>query len=134
MKKRSRDSLSFEMTPLIDVVFLLLIFFMVSTVFKKDELALLLSLPEASKGEGMGQEKRLVVIELSQDDIAYNGSQLSTEELDSKLSAIEDKKTPVDLRIDKDVRYEKIVTVLDKLKLHQLFNLTLVTKSAQRSK
>ena len=39
MKKRSRETLSPDLTPLIDVVFLLLIFFMVSTVFKKEELA-----------------------------------------------------------------------------------------------
>lgn len=129
MKKRSRDGLTFEMTPLIDVVFLLLIFFMVSTVFKKDELALLLSLPEASKGDGASKEKRLVVIELSEEDIAYNGTKLMFEELDAKFTQIEDKKTPVDLRIDKNVRYERIVQVLDKLKVHQLFNLTLVTKS-----
>lgn len=129
MKKRSRDSLSFEMTPLIDVVFLLLIFFMVSTVFKKDELALLLSLPEASKGDGVSQEKRLVVIELSEENIAYNGTKLELDDLNSKLETIEDKKTPVDLRIDKNVRYERIVQVLDKLKVQKLFNLTLVTKS-----
>ncbi|GAB4011351.1 MAG: biopolymer transporter ExbD [Bdellovibrio sp.] len=129
MKKRSRDSLSFEMTPLIDVVFLLLIFFMVSTVFKKDELALLLSLPEASKGDGVSQDKRLVVIELSEENIAYNGTKLELDDLNSKLETIEDKKTPVDLRIDKNVRYERIVQVLDKLKVQKLFNLTLVTKS-----
>lgn len=37
-----------ELTPLIDLVFLLLIFFLVSLVFKKEDVALLLNLPKSS--------------------------------------------------------------------------------------
>ena len=42
---KRREPLTPDLTPLIDVVFILLIFFIVSSVFKKEELALMLSLP-----------------------------------------------------------------------------------------
>ena len=44
---KRRETLGIDLTPVIDVVFILLIFFIVTSVFKKDELALMLDLPEA---------------------------------------------------------------------------------------
>lgn len=130
MKKRTRESGAPELTPLIDVVFLLLIFFMVSTVFKKDELALLLNLPKASKGESSQQQnKKELLIEVSQEKIAVNGKMVSLEELDTTLENIKDNKLPVDLRIDKEVRYEKVIEILDKLKKFNFENLSLITDS-----
>lgn len=128
MKKRSREILSPDITPLIDVVFLLLIFFMVSTVFKKEELALLLSLPQTEQGDSVAQQIEQIIIELSENELAYNGKSLSLVELEEEIKLITDKTRPVDLRIDKNVRYEKIVEVLDKLKLYQLTNLSLITE------
>lgn len=128
MKKRSREILSPDITPLIDVVFLLLIFFMVSTVFKKEELALLLNLPKTEQGESVAQQVEQVIIELSENELAYNGKALTLTELEEEIKLIDDKSRPVDLRIDKNVRYEKIVEVLDKLKLYQLTNLSLITE------
>lgn len=127
MKKRTREALSPELTPLIDVVFLLLIFFMVSTVFKKDELALLLSLPQTSSGEQSETPLENLVIELSENELAIGGKKISIEELDAQLQVITDKARPVDLRIDKGVVYERIVKVLDRLKYYELTNLSLIT-------
>ena len=46
-KRSTQDDLSINITPLIDVVFLLLIFFMVTTTFSR-ETRLLVNLPEAN--------------------------------------------------------------------------------------
>jgi len=127
LKKRTREALSPELTPLIDVVFLLLIFFMVSTVFKKDELALLLSLPQTSSGEQSETPQENLVIELSENELAIGGKKIEVEELDAQLKVITDKSRPVDLRIDKGVVYERIVKVLDRLKYYELTNLSLIT-------
>ena len=130
MKKRTRETASPEITPLIDVVFLLLIFFIVSTVFKKEELALLLNLPKASKGEDAKQvDKKLLLIELSKEQIAVNGKKIELTQLEEQLGQIKDNKMPVDLRIDKDVRYEKVIELLDKLKKFNFENLSLITDS-----
>ena len=45
---KRRESLGLDLTPVIDVVFILLIFFIVTSVFKKDELALVLDLPSSN--------------------------------------------------------------------------------------
>lgn len=128
MRKRSRESASPEITPLIDVVFLLLIFFMVSTVFKKDELALLLNLPKTTKGDGKTKKHKNLRIELSANELAYNGEKISFLGLDEKLASVNDKNISIELRIDKDVVYKRIVNLLDKLKTHQLTNLELITQ------
>ncbi len=129
MKRRSREPLNFEMTPLIDVVFLLIIFFMVTSVFKKDELSLLLALPKAASGESIkASEKEFLKLELSAEELAVAGEKISLEELPSRLLNISDKTQPVEMRVDKDVRYERVINVLDSLKAAQLQNINLITE------
>lgn len=128
-KKRTRDTPMPDITPLIDVVFLLLIFFMVSTVFKKSEVALLLNLPEVSEAEAQGTADKVITIELSNEKMAYNGKSIVANELGDKLKSVTNKDIPIELRIDKDVKYEKVVKVLDHLKKNSLNNLSLITNN-----
>jgi biopolymer transport protein ExbD len=125
---RRREPLAPDMTPLVDVVFLLLIFFLVSTSFKKEELALLLNLP-ASEAAVQTIKKEEVNIELSEDAIALKGKPVTFEALDALLAAVTDKSSPVNVRIDKSVRYERIVRLLDLLKKHDLNNLALINET-----
>lgn len=127
-KKRTRDTPMPDITPLIDVVFLLLIFFMVSTVFKKSEVALLLNLP-TSDGEAQGTADKVITIEVSNDKMAYNGKDIAPEDLHERLKAVTNKEIPIELRIDKEVKYEKVVQVLDNLKKNSLNNLSLITNN-----
>ena len=120
MKKRSRERTFPEITPLIDVVFLLLIFFMVSTVFKRDELALLLNLPKTEKGEDGKNRHKGLRIELSSQEVAFNGKKTSISNLDGSLASVENKNVSIELRIDKSVIYDRIVRVLDLLKKTQI--------------
>ena len=124
MKKR--EILTPDITPLIDVVFILLIFFIVSSVFKKDELALVLNLPTSSAQEIELKQKELI-IELNSDKLAVYGKEISLELLDQEIAAIEDKEKNIIFRIDKEVKYEKIIEVLEILQKHQLFNISLIT-------
>lgn len=127
MKKRSREATAPDITPLIDVVFLLLIFFMVSTVFKKDELALLLNLPKTEKGESVEKNDKSIYIELSKNEVAYNGKKLSFDSMEESLKSISKKTIPIDLRIDKDVKYDRVVMLIGKLKKYELTNVSLIT-------
>ncbi len=128
MKKRSRETLSPDLTPLIDVVFLLLIFFMVSTVFKKEELALLLNLPSSSSKEAKESKSETINIELNKTEVALNGKKYTIEQLESNLKEINKKETPVFLRVDEIVEYKRVVLILDLLKKYKLSNLSLITK------
>lgn len=126
-RKGRREHLVPELTPLIDVVFLLLIFFMVSSVFKKEELALLLNLPKAESGEGeTDQKKEFITIELSSDSIAYESKKISLEDLPSEIQKLE-KKILINLRVDGGVKYERLVSILDLLQKNKLENLSLIT-------
>ena len=128
-RKRTRETPMPDITPLIDVVFLLLIFFMVSTVFKKSEVALLLNLPEVNDGEAQGTADKVITIEVSNEKMAYNGKELAMEDLSGKLASVTNKEIPIELRIDKDVKYEQVVKVLDHLKKNSLNNLSLITNN-----
>ena len=124
---KRREHIAPDLTPLIDVVFLILIFFMVSSTFKKEELALLLTLPDA-KSATKEIKKEDINIELTKDDVALKGEKVSFEALDASFSKVSDKKKPINVRIDKDVTYERITKLLDLLNKHGLNNLALENK------
>ena len=126
-RKSRREALTFELTPLIDVVFLLLIFFMVSSVFKKEELALLLTLPKAQTGESSQTQMEQLTIELSGEKVAVAGKSASMEDLPEILSK-QDKKSLINLRVDGDVVYQRLVKVLDLLQKNKLENVSLITE------
>jgi len=128
-RKRARQTEIPDITPLIDVVFLLLIFFMVSTVFKKDELALLLNLPKTEKGESEEKPKKSIYIELNVNEIAYNGKKIKLDEVESLIKDVTNKKIPIELRIDKNVKYDRVVILLGKLKKYELTNISLITEN-----
>ena len=79
---KRRESLPIDLTPLIDVVFILLIFFIVSSVFKKEELALMLDLP-SSHAKEVEIEQEQIAIELGSTALAYKGEKISFEELEN---------------------------------------------------
>ncbi len=125
--RKKPESISPDLTSLIDVVFILLIFFIVSSVFKKEELALILEQP-SSKAEELEIEKKEVFIEISENKFAIFGKEVNIVELDKRLSNITKKNNNIIVRIDKNVRYERVVKVLDNLQKYDLNNLSLVTK------
>ncbi len=121
---KRREHLTPDLTPLIDVIFLILIFFMVSSTFKKEELALLLTLPDSVTAQKEIKKEELN-IELSVDEIAVRGEKVSFQELDEIFANTSDKDKPVNVRIDKDVTYSRIVKLLDLLNKYNLNNLAL---------
>lgn len=127
---RRREALTPDLTPLIDVVFLILIFFLVSSVFKKEELALLLNLPKSDQVE-VQMPKENIDIELTLDEIAFAGKKVSFSALDTLLAQIEDKERAVVLRIDAKVEYARIVKLFDSLKKHELNNIALLNEKVK---
>lgn len=76
-----------NLTPLIDVVFLLLIFFMVSTSFSR-ETRLLVSLPEAD-GEVVSSTEAIEVLVTREGNYAINGRQLISSDARSLMRGLE---------------------------------------------
>lgn len=128
---KRREPLGLDLTPVIDVVFILLIFFIVTSVFKKDELALLLDLP-SSNAKKMKIDKEQIFIELSKEKLAIKGIEVSFDSLENNLKAIENKQKAVIVRIDKKVEYQRVIKVLDLLQKYNLTNLALVTNEEDK--
>ena len=128
---KRREPLGLDLTPIIDVVFILLIFFIVSSVFKKEELALMLDLPTSNAKE-MKVDEDQIFIELNKDKLAIKGIEVSFASLEDNLKTVKNKDKAVVVRIDKKVEYERVVKVLDLLQKYNLNNLALVTNEEKK--
>ena len=128
---KRRESLGLDLTPIIDVVFILLIFFIVSSVFKKEELALMLDLPTSNTKEIKLHEQQ-IFIKQNKNKLAIKGIEVSFESLEDNLKAVKNKNKAVVVRIDKKVEYERVVKVLDLLQKYNLNNLALVTNKESK--
>ena len=105
-----------ELTPIIDMVFLLLIFFLVATTFHQTELEMQIVLPQAQTAGPISRELREIVINVDADGaIVVSGSQMDPESL---RQFVEDaiSKNPnqkVSVRGDEATAYGAIARVLD---------------------
>ncbi len=124
---KRREPLGIDLTPIIDVVFILLIFFIVTSVFKQEQLALILDLLEANAKE-LSIDEEQVFIELNKNKIAIKGIEVNFISLEENLKQIKNNKKPIIVKIDKKVEYERVIKVLDLLQKYNLNNLALVTK------
>ena len=124
--RKHREFLSPDLTPLIDIVFLLLIFFLVTSVFKKEDFALLLNLPKTSYATQSVNTQEIDIL-ISVDKIALDDKIVDMATLDKELSLVKDKEKSINVRIDSDVKYDKIMGILDLLKKYSLVNLALVS-------
>lgn len=115
------------MTPLIDCVFLLLVFFLVTSVFKQDESVLKLILPE-TQSEVKRDTPEGLYIELSETELAFNGQRGTPDELREKAATVQNKKSPVAIKIDKGTTYERIAVILDILQVQKLYNIQLINE------
>ena len=114
-KPKNRDEFSLDITPLIDVVFLLLIFFMVSTTFK-DESEINITLPSASN-EIVNEKPNAINIGLDlEGNIYVNGKKLNNSEFETIKAALNSEiknseKPPVIISADADVKYLSLIHI-----------------------
>ena len=108
-----------NLTPLIDVVFLLLIFFMVSTTFEK-QAKLKIELPEASVNPVESVQEDLV-ISISQKGVFFvNNNELINAQSQSLKNTLEQivndsRDMPVIIRADANVAHKHVIMAMDVL-------------------
>jgi biopolymer transport protein ExbD len=101
----ARGSLAFNMTPMIDVVFLLIIFFLVSSHLARQESHLDLPLPTAESGnrDALDNQPRVTVNVLRDGTLLLAGRPVDTERLERQLrQRMEDVGTNLQVRIRSD--------------------------------
>jgi biopolymer transport protein ExbD len=115
--KRSSADANLSLTPLIDVVFLLLIFFLVTSEFEDEERRMKIVLPSATSAEPMIGKVREIIIDIDAKGSIYLGGESTTIEiLEGLLSkAVADNPTSqsVVIRADRSAEFQPVVSVMD---------------------
>ena len=125
----NEENFSFDLTPLVDVVFLLLIFFMVSTVFIDFKRQVDISLP-SSKSSAPSEVLGPVMVELTIDrQVFLNGEKINLKEFESALSRISpSKKKSAIIRADKNLPYGNVIKVMGMLQSAQILDIGIAVK------
>ncbi len=115
--KRSSIASTLSLTPLIDVVFLLLIFFLVTSEFEEEERRLDIVLPTATSAVPMTSKPREVVIDIDNEgDLYLSGKSTDLSELQVFLeAAVSNNPTnqTVIIRADRTTAFQPVVSVMD---------------------
>lgn len=117
IRVRDPDSgVSLDMTPIIDIVFLLLTFFLIATTFQRAEREMSIALPFAAASGPVSAAMRELVINVTADGrLIVSGRETSAEDLRSLISrtVAGNPSQKVTVRGDRSASYANIVAALD---------------------
>lgn len=110
LRKRNH---SINLTPLIDIVFLLLVFFMLTAHFVEDEV-IEIALPQAESGSEISNTLTIISID-AQGKIKLDQQTVSLDQLEQRLTSTLQQKSEkwVTLRGDQNSKLQQTVTILD---------------------
>ncbi|WP_269540131.1 ExbD/TolR family protein [Cerasicoccus fimbriatus] len=139
-RRQRREVQGADLTPMIDVVFLLLVFFMVATNFVEETQQFPVELPKADEAEVAKLEDVLSisVFEFEQDKPAdervlfrIDNEEVSHADLFKRIQAEKDSRelSAVVVKADKDARYQDIITVISCLHGNGIENFSLAVMS-----
>jgi len=119
---------SINLTPLIDAVFLLLIFFMVTTVFKNPA-ELKMTLPDASHPNKL--DKKQIVVEMSSEgEIAISGDQVTMDTFDAYLAQEKHASgnNTILIRADIDVKHGEILKIMKMARAQEIETIAMAVR------
>lgn len=139
-KKPKRVAIRLDMTPMVDVAFLLLIFYMVTTVFRTPQ-ALELTLPPDQKSETQVAESKILTLRIfpraggGDPRVFWHRGAFKPEEvaweqvpriLNQEKDQLPEGELIVLIKIDRAATYETMVTITDELGLAEIDKFSLV--------
>jgi biopolymer transport protein ExbD len=113
---REEESHGLRIAPLIDVVFLLLIFFLVATTFYEAEKDITLRLAQAAQGEDREQVSDILVVNVRRSGVIVVREEVKTlAQLEQQLRTAkgDDPNVAVVVRCDRHAHYKHFIRVLD---------------------
>jgi len=125
-----------QMAPLIDIVFLLLIFFMTAFIYEELETEIEIAVPTANQSTEMSRAPGEIIINVTKKGkIIVNQRELSYEELEKMLNRVAEiyKSQPVIIRGDKDSKHEYIIKVLDVCAGANIWNVSFATMKEEKN-
>ncbi len=133
-EKRGGKAPALAMTSMLDVIFLLLCFFVTVSVFSQWESEISIKLPNAKTAQEPERLPGEIIVNLTKEGkVRVNGGDMPLSELKSRLSKISKfyPGQPVIIRADKEVKYESLVEVIDTCREADVWNFSLATEGEQ---
>lgn len=129
------EEIDLNLTPLIDVVFLLLIFFMVSTSFNHES-EMNITLPSASKEAPKVKPDAVNVAIDSESSIYINKSKLLNSQISTIKQALHENTVeledpPIIISADEEVPYQMVIRIMDAARQLGLINITFAIRISE---
>ena len=121
------------LTSMLDVIFLLLCFFVTVSVFSQWESEISIRLPDAKTAEAPERLPGEIIVNLSKDGtLRVNGATLSHDDLQSRLKRISTfyPGQPVIIRADRETKYDDLVKTIDACRAGDVWNFSLATENS----
>jgi len=128
---RQPPPIAMQLAPMIDILLLLLSFFIISWQFSRSETELNVSVPTAQEGAEPERQRGEIIINVLPDGIIrVEGAQVDLVQLHEKLAAIarQFENQPVRIRGDGGVAYQRIVEVIDTCQKAGIWNISFATQ------
>ncbi len=135
MKNKRSRAPAVQMASLMDIVFLLLCFFVTSSVFSQWETEVAITLPTAKSATIPGRMPGEIILNLAADGkVSVNGHALSLEEVTKRLTRIAENfpGQPVVIRADKTCSYETLMSLIDACRTANVWNFSLATEDDKK--
>lgn len=136
-RRKPRENVEINLASLIDVVFILLLFFVVTTTFTR-ETQLRVDLPEAASGTPPEQTelKQLEVLIAADGSYSLNGRQLLESDLNALIGALQkesdgDNSLPLTISADAKTPHQAVITAMDAAGKLGFAHLRITTVEAQ---
>ena len=131
-KTRNRSKApALALTSMLDVIFLLLCFFVTVSVFSQWESEISIKLPKATTAEAPERMPGEIIVNLSKEGlVTVNGRALKLDELKDRLTRISKfyPGQPVIIRADRETKYDHLVKVVDTCREADVWNFSLATE------
>lgn len=135
--KQKAAPVAFQLAPMIDIIFLLLAFFIVTYQMSDAEKPLDVKIPTAEQGKAKKRGYTERVVNIHKDgSIGINRRPYTLDDLEKKMADYirVDKNQPVRIRADKDARFEHVIQVIDRCRKAGVWNISFATVSAKKVK
>jgi biopolymer transport protein ExbD len=130
-RNQALEPAGMQLAPMIDIVFLLLIFFIVTWQFSRSETEMKISVPSSQEGADPKRVLGEIIVNVrASGEVVVEGQVMSQVRLKEKLSAIarQHKNQPIRLRGDAEASYQTIVEVIDTCQKAGIWNISFATQ------
>lgn len=130
-QKNTLEPAAFQMAPMIDIVFLLLTFFIITWQWSKNETELDVSVPTTAEGaEPLRVDGEKIINVLANGQVIVDKTPLSQEELFDKMQKLASlyKNQPIRLRADATTEYQHVINVISTCTKAGIWNISFATQ------